>query len=140
MLSMTSEEAVRIAKSEEQNQTRRILAVIRISSDITLDVETLFYSHATILNFFGASIVRSTAAEFLVSIVGKIWPGKMISTFALQSPRLTVPAVLAACVSDLPPLQKSAKILLEVQQAIGIRLPKSYQDQLNLMASKAHLA
>ncbi|HKP04569.1 MAG TPA: hypothetical protein VJU77_14555 [Chthoniobacterales bacterium] len=139
ILLMATEDAVVIAKSEEQPRERRLLAALRMSADKTLDVDSIFYSHVTILVFFSASIVRSTAAEVLVAILARVWPAKMISTFALQSPRLTVPAVLAACESNLGPLQKSAKILLAVQQAIGRRLPKEYQDQLNSIASKSQL-
>jgi hypothetical protein len=139
ILSMSADEAVAIAKSQEQTPARRVLAAVAMSSDTSLDVESLFYSHVTLLNYFASSIVRSTAAEFLVRIFTKVWPAKMISTFALQSPRLTVPAVLTACESELGPLQKSATILLAVQQAIGMRLPKDYQDRLTSLASEAQL-
>ena len=139
ILSMPAGEAVVIAKSQEETPARRVLAAVAMSGDTSLDVESVFYSHVTLLNYFASSIMRSTAAESLVCIFTNVWPAKMISTFALQSPRLTVPAVLAACESELGPLQKSATILLAVQQAIGMRLPKDYQDRLTSMASRAQL-
>ncbi len=86
---MSADETVAIAKSQEETPARRVLAAVAMSGDAALDVESLFYSHITLLNYFGASIVRSAAAEFLVRIFIKVWPAKMISTFALQSPRLT---------------------------------------------------
>jgi hypothetical protein len=139
IFSMTAHETLSVATSQEEPPQRRVLAAVALSGDTALDVESLFYSHVTILSFFAGSIVRSAASESLVIIFAKIWPAKMISTFALQSPRLTVPSVLAACESKLGPLQKSAKILLAVQQAIGMSLPKDYQDRINSLASKAEL-
>jgi hypothetical protein len=139
VLSMSVDEAATIARSEQEVPARRVLAAVKMSVDTALDVESLFYSHVTLLNYFAASVVRSAAAEFLVRIFTKVWRAKMLSTFALQSPRLTVPAVLVACESKLAPLQKSASILLAVQQAIGVRLPKNNQDQLTLIASKTQL-
>ena len=135
ILRLTAEEAVKIARCDDEKMERRILAAVRMSADRSLDVENTFYGHVTLMNLFAGSIARGSAAESLADIFAETWRSKMISTFALRSPKLSVPCVMNACNSDLPPLQKSAAILLAAQQAIGIRLPAAIQGQLEKIAA-----
>jgi hypothetical protein len=70
----------------------------------------------------------------LAELTRKTWLARLFAPFELNSPRLTVPAIKAACESNKTGLALAATILLAAGEAVAVTKTESVRSQLRKLA------
>jgi hypothetical protein len=73
--------------------------------------------------------------DALAILTRKKWLAYLSAPFELNSPRLTVPAIKAACESDKKGLALAANILLAAGDAVSVTKTENIRSQLRKLAS-----
>jgi hypothetical protein len=130
---------VAVMRSGEKSTDARILAALKVASDVNTDVENLFYSHVTIGTAIAEMPVRGVAAEHLNKIVSRQWREKTGVRQVLHHTR-AAEAINEACDAEVAPLRKLAGIILAAQDAISIRMPESVATVLRTLRDNPPIA
>ena len=73
-------------------------------------------------------------SEALAQLLSRQWLQKVRFRSGLLTPRLTVPAIEAACHEPLPSTRKAAKIVLAASEAVRARPPANIRAALQQLA------
>lgn len=116
-------EARSIVKDPNCDRNHKLLATLIIATSGDLDVDSQYYAHAVLLCAFSLSFWRNEISDYLTEFIEMQWRRLASVPTFLQIPRLSVPAILAACDSSVGGHKKSAGILLAAGYAVSVNLP-----------------
>ena len=124
---------VSVMKGHSGSPEERILAAARITVEPAnaSSPEELFYAHFLILQGlvpypWGLEIIEEAERQIRAQWLDKINNAR----FSLRTPRLTEPAIRAACGSEESGLTVAATILLAAEPAVSVNLSASMRDDV----------
>lgn len=136
VLSQQPREAVSTMMNEYESREKRLVAALRVAIEEEVTPNELFYAHATLAEEMFQSVWSVDVADYLAALVARQWLHITEFRLALRSPRLTVPAIQAACTVEAKGLRKVAHILLAAHNAVSVRLPRDFMEKLRCLATE----
>jgi hypothetical protein len=127
---------IRVVRNTAARPENRVLAAVVASSRTDIDPENRFYANAlltiTDLNRTWQEATEATIAKLVVNGWMKVAKNER---FALKSPTLNAPTILAACDDQTATgLAKAARVLLAARNAIQLRIGSSELEALRRLA------
>jgi len=113
------------------------LYAIRIAVGRSHPPEAIFAAHAVLVPLFRQAIPEETLRKILSEVIESQWRRLAENPALLFNPRLTVPAIRAACESQAPGLAKAAAILLAAEPAINVSLGPDRRQALKTLRDES---
>ena len=126
--------AVGALKDANASADRRSIAAVHVTQDPSVSPDDLFVAHCFLVLALSNSSKMHDVSESLAQLLSKQWLQQVRLRFGLLFPRLTVPAIEAACREQLPGARKAAKIVLAAGEAVRVRLPASIRSEFQRLA------
>jgi hypothetical protein len=109
------------------------LYAVRISVSRSSKPEAIFAAQAMLVPLFRQAIPGEALGKILSDVIESQWRRLVESPALLANPRLTVPAIRAACESQPPGLAKAAAILLAAEPAVQVLLDQDRRQILKTL-------
>ena len=107
-----------------------MLTAARVAADMEAAPPDSARSHVQLLLAFSTSLWRVAAGFALSELFERIWRRHVTQTALLRTPRITVPAVLAACDERTPGVAKAAAIILAALSTVDMHVGASILNDL----------
>ena len=125
-----AEAAAQIRDPEHLSGTDGQLLAARVAADAEAAPSDSLRSQVQLVLALAPGFWRPAAGHSLAQLCERAWQRHTKCTALLRSPRLTVPAIMEACVSPLLGIAKAAAIIVAASEATGPRIGPEMREQL----------
>lgn len=125
-LGASAEAATRIAGDPQQPRRTLLLACLNLSTN-AVSPEDLFLAHVRWLTAAASNIWLKDLGGLYCDIVERAWRRVLERPALLRTPRLSVPAITAACDLNGSSWSKAAQIAMAASHAVTLHMPRDME-------------
>ena len=134
MLSRDGREASIVMRTQESKPEEQLVAALKIIHNIDTDPRNLFYAHTLVATVIIDKDELWGWEEYIMTdladLFSRQWLEKVKFRAMLKMPTITVPQIERACNNSEAGKKKVGQILLEVRQAVSVRVSSEILQQL----------
>ena len=130
ILALSLIDATRLLRDQNTPRESRLLAVVNVALSPEADAEELFSAHCLLVDCFAGGYWLVCFGGSFARLVERSWRDQIRSSATLSNPRVSVPAITAACDANETSLAKLSNILLAASQAVRIRIPQALVEKI----------
>lgn len=122
-LGVSPMDAVQLYLRQNQSQSTRFTAAVRMAVDQAFDLDQMFVGHAALYSYVDRIAFKTEISAAFGELVRRRWLERIRLPAIFQMPRLTIPAIKAACDDPATGLRLAARILLAAKDAVPSQPP-----------------
>ncbi|MCP4353180.1 MAG: TIR domain-containing protein [Desulfobacterales bacterium] len=138
IMSKEVKDAIAILMNKKESWENRMIAALRVSMNPDETPDNLFYAHSILLIELHQRFWIKEVEDYFADLISNQWLQKISFPASLITPKLTVPEIQNACISETTGIRKAAQILLVVSKAVSIKLPNEIRKQFRELAAKKY--
>jgi hypothetical protein len=134
-LDADKQEMYRIYQDIGQGRMVGMIAALRMGTDTQERLSTMFLGQATLMSGLPSSTFKEEVSEAMGVIVKRTWEQRLSFAAEFPTPRITIPAIRAACKEETKGFKLAARILQKARFAApSLRIPTETLQQLEALA------